>query len=70
MSDGVPLATVQINDKQCTYCLDCVDTCPSGALVYDHCFEHNPLECMNCESCELICEYEAITINNGVILDE
>ena len=68
MSDnGVPLATVQINDKLCTYCLDCVDTCPSGALVYDHCFEHDSDECMNCESCELICEYGAITINNGVI---
>lgn len=63
MSDmGVPLATVQINDKQCTYCLDCVDTCPSGALTYDKCFEHNPDECMNCEVCMDVCEVNAITI--------
>ena len=63
MSDtGVPLATVQINDKLCTYCLDCVDTCPSGALTYDKCFEHNPDLCMNCEVCSDVCEHEAITI--------
>lgn len=67
MSDGVPLATVQINDKLCTYCLECTSVCPSGALTYDKCFEHDSKLCMNCESCELICEYGAITINNGVI---
>ena len=68
MSDsGVPLVSVRIDDKRCTYCLECTSVCPSGALTYDHCFEHNPVECMNCESCELICEYGAITINNGVI---
>lgn len=63
MSDsGVPLATVQINDKQCTYCLDCVDTCPSGALTYDKCFEHDSSECWNCESCMGFCD--AITIRS------
>ena len=63
MSDsGVPLATVQINDKLCTYCLDCVDTCPSGALTYDKCFEHNPDECMNCEVCMDVCEVNALSI--------
>ena len=71
MSDGgVPLVSVRIDDKRCTYCLECTTVCPSGALSYDKCFEHDSDECMNCESCELICEYEAITINNGVILDE
>ena len=63
MSDsGVPLATVQINDKKCTYCLDCVDTCPSGALKYDKCFEHDPDECMNCEVCMDVCEVNALSI--------
>jgi len=66
MSDGVPLATVQINDKQCTYCLDCVDTCPSGALTYDKCFEHDSKLCMNCESCELTCPNEAIKIRSKI----
>ena len=66
MSDsGVPLVSVRIDDKRCTYCLECTSVCPSGALTYDKCFEHNPVECMNCESCELICEYGAITINMG-----
>ena len=68
MSDsGVPLVSVRIDDKRCTYCLECTSVCPSGALRYDKCFEHDSDECMNCESCELICEYGAITINNGVI---
>ena len=63
MSDsGVPLATVQINDKQCTYCLDCVDTCPSGALSYDKCFEHDSKLCMNCEVCCDVCEVNALSI--------
>ena len=61
----VNFMTVRIDDKRCDYCLECVSTCPNGALTYDHCFEHNPVECMNCESCELICEYGAITINMG-----
>ena len=66
MSDsGVPLVSVRIDDKRCTYCLECTTVCPSGALRYDKCFEHDSDECMNCESCELICEYGAITINMG-----
>lgn len=63
MSDsGVPLATVQINDKLCTYCLECTIVCPGGALTYDHCFEHNPTECMNCEVCMDVCPNDAIKI--------
>ena len=63
MSDmGVPLATVQVDDKTCTYCLECTSVCPSGALTYDKCFEHDSTLCMNCEVCMDICEENAITI--------
>jgi len=62
MSDGVPLATVQINDKQCTYCLECTTVCPSGALTYDKCFEHDSSICTNCEECMSICEVNALSI--------
>ena len=62
MSDsGVPLVSVRIDDKRCTYCLECVTVCPSGAITYDKCFEHDPQECWNCESC-MSCPNEAITV--------
>ena len=67
MSDsGVPLATVQVDDKTCTYCLECTSSCPSGALTYDKCFEHDSKLCMNCESCELTCPNEAIKIRSKI----
>lgn len=66
MSDsGVPLVSIRVNDKVCDYCLECTTVCPSGALTYDKCFEHNPDLCTNCEVCCDVCEYEAITINMG-----
>ena len=54
--------TVRIDDKRCTYCLECVNACPSGALTYDKCFEHDSNECWNCESCMGFCD--AITIRS------
>ena len=63
MSDsGVPLVSVRIDDKRCTYCLECTSVCPSGALTYDKCFEHNSTDCMNCEVCMDVCEVNALTI--------
>ena len=55
-------ATVKIDDKRCDYCLECTTVCPSGALTFDKCFEHNPNECMNCEVCMDVCPNEAIKI--------
>ena len=54
--------TVRINDKKCDFCLDCVTACPSGALTYDKCFEHNASECWNCESCMDVCQNDSIKI--------
>ena len=63
MSDiGKYYVLLQIDDKKCDYCLECTIVCPSGALTFDHCFEHDPNECMYCESCEQICEQDAIMI--------
>lgn len=61
-AEGVYYVTLQVDDSKCDYCLECVSLCPSGALTYDHCFEHNPSKCTNCECCMDICEQEAITI--------
>ena len=58
----VNFLTVRIDDKKCDYCLECVTSCPSGALTFDKCFEHNPNECMNCEVCMDVCPNEAIKI--------
>ena len=54
--------TIRIDDKTCDYCLECVSVCPSGALTYDKCFEHDGAECANCEVCMDVCPNEAIKI--------
>ena len=67
MSDcGQFYVLLQIDDKKCDYCLECTVVCPSGALKYDKCFEHNSSECMNCEVCMDVCEHDAITIRSQV----
>lgn len=59
----VNFMTVKIDDKRCDYCLECVSTCPNGALTYYRaCFMHNAYECAYCECCEMICSNEAIKI--------
>lgn len=59
----VNFITVRIDDKACDYCLECVSTCPNGALTYYRaCFMHNAYECAYCECCEMICSNEAIKI--------
>jgi ferredoxin len=58
----VNFLTVRIDDKRCDYCLECTTVCPSGALTFDKCFEHNPNECMNCEVCMDVCPNDAIRI--------
>ena len=63
MSDtGVPLVSVRIDDKRCTYCLECTSVCPSGALRYDKCFEHKSTLCTYCEVCCDVCEVNALSI--------
>ena len=58
----VNFMTVRIDDKKCDYCLECVNACPSGALTYDKCFEHNGAECSYCEVCMDLCPNEAINV--------
>ena len=59
------LLTVKIDDKKCKYCLDCTSVCPSGALWFDKCFEHDSDKCMNCEVCMDVCPNNAIRILGG-----
>ena len=61
MSDlGQFYVLLQIDDKRCDYCLECTTVCPSGALTFDKCFEHDSEKCWYCESCMGFCD--AITI--------
>ena len=64
MSDlGKCYVQLQIDDKKCDYCLECVSVCPNTALsFYKSCFTHYPDKCSNCECCEMACENEAIRI--------
>jgi len=64
-AEGINFCTVRIDDKKCTYCLECVNTCPNGALTYDEtvkCFMHNAYECAYCEVCIDVCPEECIEI--------
>ena len=64
---------IDINDW-CNQCMECVEVCQSGVLTEDRiktfniikCF-NNPLkihalECTYCESCEDVCEQNAIMV--------
>jgi len=66
MSDtGVNFCTVRVDMKQCTMCLECVNTCPNGALTFDSdvvVFMHSAYECNYEKECEQICKNNAITI--------
>ena len=63
MSDlGNYYVLLSIDDTKCDYCLECTGVCPSGALRYDKCFEHDSSECMNCEVCMDVCEVNALSI--------
>ena len=64
-AEGVNFCTVRIDSNKCDYCMECVNTCPNGALTYDgdvKVFMHNAYECAYCEVCMDVCEPEAIKI--------
>ena len=64
-AEGVNFCTVRIDDSKCSYCLECVNTCPNGALTYEEsvkCFMHNAYECAYCEVCIDVCPEECIEI--------
>ena len=66
MSDtGVNFCTVKVDMKQCTMCLECVNTCPNGALTFDSdvvVFMHSSYECAYCEVCSDVCEPQCLQI--------
>ena len=64
-NEGINFCTVKIDDHKCDYCMECVNTCPTGALTYDcqvKVFQHNAYECSYCEVCMDVCEREAIKV--------
>lgn len=64
-AEGVNFCTVKIDDSKCDYCMECVNTCPNGALTYERdvkVFMHNAYECSYCEVCMDVCDQEAIKI--------
>ena len=61
----VNFMTVKINDKKCDYCLECVNSCPNGALTfYRACFMHDAYSCAYCEVCMDVCPNDAIEIRS------
>ena len=61
----VNFCTVRIDDSKCDYCMECVNTCPNGALTYDNSvkvFMHNAYECSFDEYCMDVCPNNAIEI--------
>ena len=61
-SEGLSYCNVRIDDKRCNYCMECVESCSTGALTYDKCFEHDMELCSFCEVCMDVCSEEAIKI--------
>ena len=67
MSDvGSIYCTIRVDDSKCDYCMECVQLCPTEALTYDKCFNHDKTKCTYCEVCSDVCEHMAITILEGV----
>ena len=64
MSDvGVNFITIRIDDKQCTRCYTCIESCPTDALSLDKgIFVHNAYECSYDEVCMDVCPENAIKI--------
>ena len=63
--EGVNFCTVRIDSDNCTYCRECVNTCPNKCLTYEEsvkCFMHNAYECSYCEVCMDVCEPGALEI--------
>jgi len=59
----INFCTVKIDYDKCTRCLECVNSCPNGALTYYRaCFMHNAYECAYCEVCLDVCEPQCIKI--------
>ena len=39
-AEGVNFCTVRIDSNKCDYCMECVNTCPNGALCITHTVVH------------------------------
>jgi len=59
------MAVPKINEKKCTNCGTCVETCPVGVFEKDASGKvsvKNPQDCIECKACEVSCPAKAITV--------
>ena len=67
-NEGINFCTVKVDTDKCTFCMECTDICPTGALTFDGdvvVFMHNSFECSYCEACLDVCEPECLEILEG-----
>ena len=64
MSDvGFTYCKIRVDEKKCDNCLECVNTCSTGALTYHRaCFEHDSSKCSYCEVCMDVCPNGALKV--------
>ena len=64
-AEGINFVTVRVDMNKCTLCMECTQTCPTGALTFESdvvVFMHSAYECSYCEVCMDVCEQECLEI--------
>lgn len=56
---------VEFNDKECTYCGDCVEVCPRDIIKINNgkIFAENIINCSLCNQCVETCENDAVFVS-------
>ena len=56
---------VEFNEKECTYCGDCVEVCPRDIIKIDNrkIFAENATNCSLCNQCVETCETDAVFVS-------
>jgi len=59
--------TAEINQTACTHCGKCMQACRFHAIKKrDGIFEIDPFDCEGCGVCNIVCEDDAITVENAI----
>ena len=64
-NEGINFCTVKVDTDKCTFCMECVNICPTEALTFDGdvvVFMHDSDKCTYCEQCLNMCEAECLEI--------
>jgi DNA-directed RNA polymerase subunit D len=56
---------VKFNEKNCTYCTDCVEVCPRDIIKIENgkIFAQNVMDCILCNQCVDACETDAVFVS-------